>query len=113
MELSDAIIIHGESSEGNSCLGQGAAGTVKVYEYALKGKVARKTIVSKSCYYREKHFLGMCIALKSEMLYKFVIDCVAYFHKSDNLFIIDFELAETDLHKVAVNANDAPTGCGQ
>jgi serine/threonine protein kinase len=33
--------------------------------------------------------------------------------KSDHSLVIDFELAATDFHRAAVNANDVPTGCTQ
>jgi serine/threonine protein kinase len=114
MEASEAISIHGDESAGNGgFLGRGAGGTVKVYNSPRKGKVARKMLVSYICYEREMCFLKMCTDRESEPLSKFVIGCIGGFHKGDNIFIIDFELAESDLHKVAVNCNDTPTGCKQ
>jgi hypothetical protein len=101
------------SSSCEMILGQGAAGTVKVYNSSRLGPVARKMIVIKGCYQREKYFLQMCRFRNSEPLYKFIIDCLGCMHKSDTLFIIDFELAATDLHRAAINVNDVPTGCTQ
>ena len=101
------------SSSCEMILGQGAAGTVKVYNSSRLGPTARKMMVMKSCYDREKYFLEMCLARKSEPLFKFIINCVSWMHKGDHLFVIDFELAATDLHRAAVNVNDVPTGCTQ
>jgi hypothetical protein len=106
--------ISSSSVASSSCemiLGQGAAGTVKVYNPSRLGPVARKMIVTNGCYQRERYFLEMCRARYSEPVYKFIINCLGCIHKSDTLFIIDFELAATDLHLAAINVNDVPTGC--
>ena len=111
MESPDPISIHSDSSE--PVLGQGAAGTVRIYNSPRKGPIARKMLVIKGCYEREKFYLELCRTLKEEPLYKYTIECLGCFTKSDTQFCIDFELAATDLHRAAVNVNDTPTKCTQ
>ena len=99
------------SNQPEQQLGQGGAGKVIRYESARNGPVARKMLTSGHMYMEEVRYLRLCATRSFEELSKFIIKCIGHCTKSDHMWLIDFELAKTDFHHIAVDRNYRGTGC--
>ena len=109
---SNSITIHSNSNHSEQQLGQGGAGTVMRYQSARYGvPIARKILTSGHMYMEEVRFLRLCATRSFEALSKYIIKCVGHCTKSDHMWLIDFELAKTDFHNIAVDCNHRKTGC--
>ena len=109
---SNSITIHSNSKQSEKQLGQGGSGTVFRYKSSrYDAPVARKMLTSRSMYTEEVRYLRLCAARSFETLSKYIIKCVGHCTLSDHSWLIDFELAKTDFHDIAVDHNRRGTGC--
>ena len=62
-------------------------------------------------YTEEVRFLRLWATPSFGVLSKYIIKCVDQCTKSGHMWLIDFELAKTDFHNIAVDCNHRKTGC--
>ena len=109
---SNSITIHSNSRRSDQQLGQGGAGTVMRYKSTrYDSAIARKILTSEHMYMEEVRYLRLCATRSFEALSKYIIKCVGHCTKSNRMWIIDFELAKSDFHNIAVDCNHRGTGC--